>query len=59
MEKRTVFLTSKKKNLGMSGPEGRANKMEKKKESTLPMWVLLITIGLGVIILVRFVFLSE
>ena len=33
--------------------------MEKKKESTLPMWVLLITLGVGVIILVKFVFLSE
>jgi len=35
------------------------NKKEEKKESTLPMWVLLITIGIGVIVLVIFVFLSE
>jgi len=33
--------------------------MEKKKESTLPMWGMLITLGIGVIILVKFVFLSE
>jgi hypothetical protein len=34
------------------------NKMERKKESTLPMWVLLITVGVGVIILVRFILFS-
>jgi hypothetical protein len=33
--------------------------MEKKKESILPMLVMLITLGIGVIILVKFVFLSE
>jgi hypothetical protein len=35
------------------------NKKEGKKESTLPVWVLLITIGIGAILLVRFILLSE
>ncbi len=39
--------------------EKKMNKMEGKKESTLPMWVLLITIGIGAIVLVRFILLSE
>jgi hypothetical protein len=34
------------------------NKTERKKESTLPIWVLLITIGVGIIILVRFILFS-
>ena len=36
--------------------EKKMNKMERKqkKESTLPMWVLLITIGIGAIVIVRF-----
>jgi len=33
--------------------------MEEKKESALPMWVLLVTIGIGMIVLVRLVFLAE
>ena len=33
--------------------------MEEKKESALSMWVLLITIGIGAIVLVRFILLSE
>jgi hypothetical protein len=39
--------------------ERRGTKMEEKKESALPMWVLLITIGIGAIVLVRFILLSE
>ena len=35
------------------------NKKEEKKESTLPMWVLLITIGIGAIVLVKFILFSE
>jgi len=34
------------------------NKMEEKKESDLPIIVFLITLGIGVILMVRFLFFS-
>jgi hypothetical protein len=35
------------------------NKVEEKKESALPMWVLLIIIGIGAFFLVKFLLFSE
>jgi hypothetical protein len=34
------------------------NRMEKKKESDLPMWVFLITLGIVMILMLRFVILK-
>jgi hypothetical protein len=35
------------------------NDVEKKKESAVPMWVLLITLAIGAIVLVRLLLFSE
>ncbi len=35
------------------------NKNEDKKESALPMWVMLITLGIGLIIILKFVLFSD
>jgi hypothetical protein len=57
---KTISLTSENEGLKFVLVDGREmNKMEEKKESTLPMRVLLITIGIGAIVLVRFILFSE
>jgi len=45
--------------VGVRKEMNRMEKKESKKESALPMLVLLIVIGIRMIVLVRFVFLTE
>ena len=55
-----AFLTSENEGVKyVLGAGKEVNKMEEKKESAVPMWVLLIIIGIGAFFIVKFLIFSE